>query len=68
MGDESYETQFRELDMDDDIEAQLQALKGGAGIDTPVGELTGGQSDAQVPAAEAPTTADASTDGSSPSQ
>jgi phage shock protein A len=68
MGDESYETQFRELDMDDDIEAQLQALKSGAGIDAPVGELTGGQSDTQISATEASTTADAASDASTPSQ
>jgi phage shock protein A len=30
MGDESFDAQFRELDYDSDIEAELQALKGGA--------------------------------------
>ena len=31
MGDESYEAQFRELDQDADVEAELAALKAGAG-------------------------------------
>ncbi|MBA3416536.1 MAG: PspA/IM30 family protein [Chloroflexia bacterium] len=51
MGDESYEAQFRELDMDDDIESELAALKAGTGDGTPVlgegapvaGELTAGE-------------------------
>jgi len=36
MGDESYEAQFRALDMDDDIELELAALKAGVDVDTPV--------------------------------
>ena len=50
MGDESYEAQFRSLDMDDDIELELAALKAGTGAATPAigegvvaaGELTAG--------------------------
>jgi len=49
MGDESYEAQFQELDYDDDIESQLQALKGGGNSDTPVGELPQGTADPVSP-------------------
>ncbi len=35
MGDESYEAQFRALDLDDDIELELAALKAGTGSGTP---------------------------------
>ncbi len=50
MGDESYEAQFRELDVDDDIELELAALKSGTGDGRPAlgggvsvaGELTTG--------------------------
>ena len=45
MGDESYETQFRELEMDDDIEAQLQALKGGTAPESLAGALSSGSAE-----------------------
>jgi hypothetical protein len=44
MGDESYEAQFGELE-DDDIEAQLLALKGGAEPESLAGALTGGSTE-----------------------
>jgi phage shock protein A len=53
IGDESYETQFQELDDDGDIEAQLQALKGGASADAPVGELAQGTADPGSPVGDA---------------
>jgi phage shock protein A len=42
MGDEGYEAQFRELDQDADIEAELAALKAGTGAaqQLPAGEAT----------------------------
>jgi len=54
VGDESYEAQFRELDMDDDIESELAALKSGSGFGSPAlgegapvaGELTAGEASA----------------------
>ena len=36
MGDESFDAQFRELDMDTDIEAELQALKSGGSLQSSV--------------------------------
>jgi phage shock protein A len=53
IGDESYETQFRELEMDDDIEAQLQALKSGDEPESLAGALTGGTADDSSAAAAA---------------
>ncbi len=55
MGDESYEAQFQELDYDDDIESQLQALKGGTSSDAPVGELPQGTSDPGAPVGDTTT-------------
>jgi phage shock protein A len=60
IGDESYEAQFRELEVDDDIEAQLQALKGGAEPESLAGALTGGTTPA--PAATTPEAAPSSAD------
>ncbi len=42
MGDESFEAQFRELDYDDTIEAELQALKGGGSMVLPQGTESSG--------------------------
>jgi len=53
MGDESFDTQFQELDYDDDIEAQLQALKGGTSNDMPAGELPQGTADPGAPVGDA---------------
>ena len=50
MGDESFETQFRELDYDTDIEAELAALKGEA-PPTPAAIGTGSEATAAEPAA-----------------
>jgi phage shock protein A len=70
MGDESYDTQFRELEVDDDIESQLQALKSGAGLDAPVGELASGDAGAtSAPAPpEAPVTAETTSESASANQ
>lgn len=68
MGDESFETQFRELDVDDDIESQLQALKGGTGLDSPAGELTDGSTGTEAPATGAATAAEAPAEASSSGQ
>jgi phage shock protein A len=57
MGDESFETQFRELDYDTDIESELAALKGEA----PPAAL--GEGASASPASQEPATA-ASTTGS----
>jgi phage shock protein A len=59
MGDESYEAQFQELDDDSDIEAQLQALKGGASADAPVGELPQGTADPGAPVGDVATAQEA---------
>jgi len=68
IGDESYEAQFRELEMDDDIEAQLQALKGGAEPESLAGALTGGSTEdvdfADTAAATSTESGAASTDSS----
>src|SRR5215211_4780149 len=60
IGDESYETQFRELEMDDDIEAQLQALKSGDEPESLAGALSSGstEDDEYADAAAAATTAE----------
>jgi phage shock protein A len=47
MGDESYEAQFRELEVDDDIEAELRALKGGGEQASLAGALTGGSAEGE---------------------
>jgi phage shock protein A len=59
MGDESYEAQFGELE-DDDIEAQLQALKGGAAPESLAGALSSGSAEGEeyADAAAAATTAE----------
>jgi phage shock protein A len=54
LGDESYEAQFRELEVDDDIEAQLQALKGGSEPEVLAGALTGGSTEGAGTAAADP--------------
>lgn len=60
IGDESYEAQFRELEVDDDIEAQLRALKGGAEPESLAGALTGGTT--PEPGATTPEAAPSSAD------
>ena len=58
MGDESFETQFRELDYDTDIEAELQALKSGG--EPAAAAITGGDTAGQP----VESTSSASTPGS----
>jgi phage shock protein A len=63
IGDESYEAQFRELEVDDDIEAQLRALKGGTEPESLAGALTGGTT--PEPAVPTPDAAPSSGDSAS---
>jgi phage shock protein A len=43
MGDESFDAQFKELDYDTDIEAELAALKGGTTPTAPAGAISTGE-------------------------
>ena len=64
MGDESFEAQFRELDQDQDIEAELAALKSGIGGTSAA--LTAGQPSA-VGAADGGVTTSETSDSAQPS-
>ena len=63
MGDESFDAQFRELDVDHDIEAELEALKGGGSAGLALG--SGGDAPgATTDAADDPLAAGATTGSS----